>query len=348
MERAGVAAARRPSGCVAARASLARCAFLLSYTLQHMPAILPDDRHAPTARRAHWTPAKQRIFLVALHDTGCVAAAAQAAGMSRSSARMGPRRRAGTPFVRTWDSVLASYRRRCADPFAAPSIDVAPRGRPVHPPGEADGAIRPARARGRRVAGASMTHERRVRDTVRRLTAASPPRAGRASGARPSPRRRAASRRRRLALPSRRLARRTAPPPRHPQHSPAPPRTGRAPAKYKPWGSSPPPRRLACRATDTQATGSMTQGYEALTEKEKATLRLLLDGRENAKSMARRSTCRSTPSTSGCATPVAASCRCRAAARPPACCASTRPRARKHGGQRVRGCARSRRRASVP
>jgi AraC-like DNA-binding protein len=80
----------------------------------------------PPPRRAHWTPAKQRIFLVAFHDSGCVAIAAQAAGMSRSSAHRLRARLAGTPFARTWDSVLADYRRRLADPFAAPPAGPAP------------------------------------------------------------------------------------------------------------------------------------------------------------------------------------------------------------------------------
>ena len=89
----------------------------------------------PPPRRAHWTPAKQRIFLVALHDTGCVAAAARAAGMSRSSAHRLRARLAGTPFVRTWDSVLADHRRRLADPFATPPAGAtAPRNPAATPP----------------------------------------------------------------------------------------------------------------------------------------------------------------------------------------------------------------------
>jgi AraC-like DNA-binding protein len=73
---------------------------------------------APSPSRAHWTPAKQRIFLHALLDTGSVARAAQAAGMSRSSAHRLRVRLAGTTFDRTWDHVLAMHARRLADPFA--------------------------------------------------------------------------------------------------------------------------------------------------------------------------------------------------------------------------------------
>jgi hypothetical protein len=68
--------------------------------------------------RAHWTPARQRIFLAALLETGCVTSAAGAAGMSRSSAHRLRQRLAGTPFERAWAQALAHYARRMADPFA--------------------------------------------------------------------------------------------------------------------------------------------------------------------------------------------------------------------------------------
>jgi hypothetical protein len=68
--------------------------------------------------RAHWTPAKQRIFLAALLETGSVARAARAAGMSRSSAHRLRQRLAGTPFDRAWDQALALHARQLADPFA--------------------------------------------------------------------------------------------------------------------------------------------------------------------------------------------------------------------------------------
>ncbi|MDB5680043.1 LysR family transcriptional regulator [Sphingomonas bacterium] len=80
------------------------------------------DRHStpPPAPRAHWTPAKQRIFLAALLDSGSVAHAARAAGMSRSSAHRLRARLAGTPFDRVWGQALAEHARRLADPFADP------------------------------------------------------------------------------------------------------------------------------------------------------------------------------------------------------------------------------------
>lgn len=80
--------------------------------------------------RAHWTPARQRIFLAALLETGSVARAASAAGMSRSSAQRLRRRLAGTPFDRSWDQVLAVHARRLADPFAPdPLAPAAPQAR---------------------------------------------------------------------------------------------------------------------------------------------------------------------------------------------------------------------------
>jgi phage terminase small subunit len=68
--------------------------------------------------RARWTPARQRIFLAALLETGSVTRAAQAAGMSRTSAQRLRRRLAGTPFDQLWDQVLAQHAQRMVNPFA--------------------------------------------------------------------------------------------------------------------------------------------------------------------------------------------------------------------------------------
>jgi hypothetical protein len=87
----------------------------------------------PPAASPHWTPAKQRIFLVALLEFGSVARAAQAAGMSRVSAHRLRRRLAGTAFDRTWDEVLARHAARRADPFSA---DAAPHIASQTPAGE--------------------------------------------------------------------------------------------------------------------------------------------------------------------------------------------------------------------
>jgi AraC-like DNA-binding protein len=82
-----------------------------------------DQQTAPpspesSSIRAQWTPARQRIFLTALLDTGSIARAASAAGMSRSSAHRLRVRLAGTAFDRLWDQAIAHHTRRLVDPFA--------------------------------------------------------------------------------------------------------------------------------------------------------------------------------------------------------------------------------------
>jgi AraC-like DNA-binding protein len=97
---------------------------------QHRTPPPPAPPPQPAADRAHWTPAKQRLFLAALLETGSVARAARAAGMSRSSAHRLRRRLAGTPFDKTWDRALALHARRLADPFASvPAPPAAPQAR---------------------------------------------------------------------------------------------------------------------------------------------------------------------------------------------------------------------------
>lgn len=87
--------------------------------------------------RAQWTPAKQRIFLAALAETGSIARAARAAGMSRSSAHRLRARLAGTPFDRAWSQALALHARRLADPFG-PDPLAPPRPRAPAPPHRAE------------------------------------------------------------------------------------------------------------------------------------------------------------------------------------------------------------------
>ncbi len=72
----------------------------------------------PSPVRAQWTPAKQRVFLAALVETGSIARAARAAGMSRSSAHALRHRLAGTPFDHAWSRALRLHAARLADPFA--------------------------------------------------------------------------------------------------------------------------------------------------------------------------------------------------------------------------------------
>lgn len=113
----------------------------LSSPMEHQsPRNPPPAPAAPTAPlttdRAHWTPARQRIFLMALADTGCVAAAARAAGMSRFSAHRLRKRLAGTPFDRHWAEALRLHAARLADPF-----------------GDTTASARPVQQRGAAVAG---------------------------------------------------------------------------------------------------------------------------------------------------------------------------------------------------
>lgn len=82
------------------------------------PESTDDISLLPQAPRNHWTPARQRIFLAALVETGSIARAARAAGMSRSSAHALRNRLAGTPFDHAWDRALRLHAARLADPLA--------------------------------------------------------------------------------------------------------------------------------------------------------------------------------------------------------------------------------------
>lgn len=106
------------------------------------PRPQPAPIAAATPDRAHWTPARQRIFLAALADTGSVRAAAKAVGMHRSSAQRLRQRLAGTPFNRTWAHALRAHAERLADPFgAAPPVPAA--APPTAAPRRASAAFAP-------------------------------------------------------------------------------------------------------------------------------------------------------------------------------------------------------------
>ncbi|MET0371818.1 MAG: LysR family transcriptional regulator [Sphingobium sp.] len=91
---------------------------------QNLPPPPPARAPHTPAPRPQWTPTRQIAFLTALLETGSVARAARAAGMSRSSAHRLRLRLAGTRFDHSWDEALALYARRLADPMGAA---VAPR-----------------------------------------------------------------------------------------------------------------------------------------------------------------------------------------------------------------------------
>jgi AraC-like DNA-binding protein len=99
---------------------------------------MPDQPNPAAPVRSHWTPAKQRVFLTALVETGSVARAARAAGMSRSSAHALRNRLTGTPFDHHWNHALRLHAARLADPFAPDPL--APRKAPGDSPRRAPDA----------------------------------------------------------------------------------------------------------------------------------------------------------------------------------------------------------------
>ena len=68
-----------------------------------------DTHHPPALRHKHsgWTPTRQQHFLEHLADTGSVAAAARAVGMTRQSAYWLRRQPGAEALARAWDTVLA-------------------------------------------------------------------------------------------------------------------------------------------------------------------------------------------------------------------------------------------------
>jgi hypothetical protein len=62
-----------------------------------------------------WSPARQRLFLETLADTGCVTDAAEMVGMSTASAYRLRRRAGAEAFTRAWDSAIAHAIRRLTD-----------------------------------------------------------------------------------------------------------------------------------------------------------------------------------------------------------------------------------------
>lgn len=75
-------------------------------------------RSARPPGRAHWTPARQCAFLTQLLESGSVAQAARAVGLSRSSIYRLRERLDGTAFDRSWDQALRLHAERMADPLS--------------------------------------------------------------------------------------------------------------------------------------------------------------------------------------------------------------------------------------
>lgn len=80
-------------------------------------AAIPAFTLVPLARRRHdgWTPGRQRDFIAALARSGCVAAAARAAGMGITSAYALRRRPGAASFAAAWDTALCDARRRALE-----------------------------------------------------------------------------------------------------------------------------------------------------------------------------------------------------------------------------------------
>jgi hypothetical protein len=83
-------------------------------------ARMPRER---AARCDGWTPERLRIFLETLADCGLVGEAAQAAGMSRTSAYALRRRAKGRAFLIAWKSCQLLARGRLADDIMERAIN---------------------------------------------------------------------------------------------------------------------------------------------------------------------------------------------------------------------------------
>jgi hypothetical protein len=71
----------------------------------HIPAFTPVPARA---RKDGWLPQRQVDFIGVLAETGCVAEAARAVGMSRESAYRLRERPGAESFAAAWDAALAS------------------------------------------------------------------------------------------------------------------------------------------------------------------------------------------------------------------------------------------------
>ena len=102
------------------------------------PTPSPAAPRAAFSETIHWTPDKQRLFLLALSETGNVVRAARAAGMSARSAYRLRIRLAGTGFDYSWERALTHAARMRANPFdpafaPGPRPAATPASRPAEP-----------------------------------------------------------------------------------------------------------------------------------------------------------------------------------------------------------------------
>jgi hypothetical protein len=81
----------------------------------------PPPPDAPTPSHDGWTPAKERLFLTTLAETGVVTDACRAAGMSRESAYARRNSAAGHAFALGWDAAILLSRHATADDVSSRS-----------------------------------------------------------------------------------------------------------------------------------------------------------------------------------------------------------------------------------
>ena len=86
---------------------------------QPAPGPTPQPAHPAHPRR--WTPQRQKVFLLALQATRCVAQAADLAGMSRQSAYRLLRRKPDSAFAAAWRAALDWRSLPPPGPRAAPA-----------------------------------------------------------------------------------------------------------------------------------------------------------------------------------------------------------------------------------
>lgn len=81
----------------------------------------PPPPDSPAQRHDGWTPARERVFLTVLAETGVVTDAARAAGMTRESAYRRRNSAAGRAFALGWDAAILLSRHATADDVASRS-----------------------------------------------------------------------------------------------------------------------------------------------------------------------------------------------------------------------------------
>jgi hypothetical protein len=81
----------------------------------------PPPSDGPTQRHDGWTPARERLFLLTLAETGVVTDACRACGMSRKSAYARRNSAAGHAFALGWDAAILLSRAATADDVASRS-----------------------------------------------------------------------------------------------------------------------------------------------------------------------------------------------------------------------------------